>query len=106
MFKKLLAMMVSCILLLSIVAPASADTVRYCAVCNGRTTFRDSCYGSLKYNTAYMQHPVSSLICNYYKSYFKTQQNCISCGNLYDPNTSHLHEEIHEFCPTEYHCPF
>lgn len=106
MIKKTMMMTVVCILLICTVSGAIADTIRYCPTCEGRTTFRDGCYDILKRNTAYMQHNVADVICNYYEVYFKTLQNCIGCGNLYDPNLSHKHEVIHEFCMNEYKCPF
>ncbi len=106
MLKKAITMTVVCILLLCTVSGAIADTVRYCPTCEGRTTFRDSCYGILKRNTAYIQHSVAAGICNYYEVYFKTRQNCVVCSNLYDPNLSHKHAEKHELCPNVKSCPF
>lgn len=106
MFKRIMAATLVCVLMMSMVTVAMADTFRYCPVCDKNTRFRNGCYGVLKYNTAYIQHTVDGHTCNYYEVYYKTKQNCENCSALYDPNTSHKHKVVHDICGTQYTCPF
>lgn len=106
MFKRIMAAALVCVLMMSMVTVAMADTFRYCPVCDRKIIFRDECSNKLKYNTGYIQHTVDGHTCNYYEAYYKTMQNCAGCGALYDPNTSHKHKVVHDICGTQYTCPF
>lgn len=106
MFKRIMAATLACVLILGTITIAMADTTRYCPVCDKKTLFCNGCYGVLKRNSAYIQHTVNGHTCNYYEAYYKTKQNCLYCGALYDPNSSHLHKVVHEICATQITCPF
>lgn len=106
MFKRAVAMLLACVIILCTVTAALADVIRYCPTCNLKTMFRDHCYGILKRNSGHIQHTVNREICNYYEVYYKTRQNCVYCDALYDPNASHKHQEVHDTCGIISTCPF
>ena len=108
MFKKIMAAMLVCVLLTCYATSAFAYSIRYCSTCNANKRFYDGCSGIFKDNSAYIQHEVGSdgRVCNYYLKYYKNKQNCVTCGNKYDPNTKHLEAEIHDICGGKARCPF
>lgn len=106
MNKKVISVVLVCILTLCTISCASAATSKYCSSCNATTSFYEGCYNVWKYNSEFIKHDVNSTTCNYYYVYYKNKQTCGDCGNVYDPNTSHTHMEIHDICGGKTRCPF
>lgn len=107
MSKKVISVLLLCILLICSFTSAFAATNRYCPSCNATTQHFDGCSNYRAYATGNVPHTINGSVCNAYDLYYKNKQTCHLCGSTYVSNdVVHWEAEMHDVCGGKRRCPF